>query len=146
MKRSKQIIDEMLHHAKKHNIKDPHLLGWPKTVAFDLDGTILDYEIGMADKGTFGKPYPGIIDEMKKLRSKGWKIIIWTCRGKTRAMTNHLKKYGIPYDNINSNSSGPHDSPKIHFDVTVDDRALRFDGNTKGLAERVMNARPWYEK
>jgi hypothetical protein len=145
MKKAKQVINEMLQHANKRSIKDPHLLGWPKTIAFDLDGTILKYKVGMADHDAFGEPYPGVVDEMKKLRSKGWKIIIWTCRGKSKAMVSHLKKYGIPYDDINENSSGPHDSPKIHADVYVDDRAIRFDGNTKGLADKIMNLRPWHE-
>jgi len=28
----------------------------------------------------------------------------------------------------------------------LDDRALAFDGNTKGLASRIKTHKPWYEE
>lgn len=137
------MLDEMI--SKAQGTKNPKLAGWPKTAAFDLDGTVCQYQEGMAEDNEFGPPIPGIVEEMKKLKAAGWKIIIWTCRGKSQRMIKHLKKHGVPFDEINTNSSGPHDSPKIYADVYVDDRAISFDGNTKGLAERIKRHRPWSE-
>lgn len=116
------------------------------TAAFDLDGTILEYSSGMASRDEFGHPVPGIVSEMRKLWKDGWKIIIWTCRGRSQELVDHLRKYNIPFDEINVNTTGPHDSPKIYADVYIDDKALSFDGNTKDLARRIKDHRPWHEK
>jgi hypothetical protein len=116
------------------------------TAAFDLDGTVLSYKPGMASSNQFGWPYPGVVSEMRKLWKDGWKIIIWTCRGRSQELVDHLVRCNIPFDEINVNTSGPHDSPKIYADVYVDDKAITFDGKTEGLAERIKNHRPWHEK
>ena len=116
-----------------------------KTVAFDLDGTILEYHPGMANKGIFGPPIPGMISEMRKLMKNGWKIIIWTCRGNSPELQEHLKKCNIPYDEINVNTSFAHESPKIYADVYVDDRSIGYRGDSRGLANRIMAFRPWYK-
>ena len=120
--------------------------GRKPTVAFDLDGTILAYESGMASKNEFGYPYPGIVSQMRKLWKDGWKIIIWTCRGRSQELVDHLERFNIPYDEINVNSDGPHDSPKVYADVYVDDKSISFDGKTAGLAQRIKDHRPWHEK
>lgn len=117
-----------------------------KTVAFDLDGTLLEYKEGMAEKNEFGLPFPGIVSEIKKLRKNGWKIIIWTCRKNNKELHQHLKKYDIPYDDININSDITGESPKIYADVYVDDKALSFKGNAKNLAKTIMDFKPWHKQ
>lgn len=116
-----------------------------KVVAFDLDGTVLHYESGMGERNEFGLPLPGIVSEMRKLMKSGWRIIIWTCRGNSPELHQHLERCGIPYDEINVNTLGPHDSPKIYADVYVDDKALSFDGRAAGLASRIQSFKPWHE-
>jgi hypothetical protein len=116
------------------------------TVAFDLDGTVLQYSGGMASRHEFGSPVPGIVSEMRKLWKDGWKIIIWTCRARSQELLDHLRRFNIPFDEINVNTDGPHDSPKIYADVYVDDKALSFNGVTAGLANKIRDHRPWHEK
>lgn len=116
------------------------------TAAFDLDGTVLHYESGMAASNKFGEPIPGIVQEMRKLWKDGWKIIVWTCRARSQELVDHLDRCCIPYDEINVNSDGPHDSPKIYADVYIDDKAISFNGQTEGLAQRIKDHRPWHER
>lgn len=120
--------------------------GKQPTVAFDLDGTVLHYEPGMASNHQFGKPIAGMIQAMRKLWKDGWKIIIWTCRGRSQELVDHLEKHGIPFDEINVNTDGPHDSPKIYADVYVDDKALSFRGNAENLVSQIKEFVPWHEK
>lgn len=117
-----------------------------KTVAFDLDGTILEYDEGMACTNQFGLPVPGMPSEIRKLWKDGWKIIIWTCRPRSQELVDHLNRFRIPFHEINTNVNGPYDSPKIHADVYVDDKAITFDGNTVGLAKRIKEHKPWHKR
>jgi hydroxymethylpyrimidine pyrophosphatase-like HAD family hydrolase len=118
----------------------------PKTVAFDLDGTVLEYDEGMAEADQFGSPIPGMVSEMRKLWKDGWKIIIWTCRPRSQEMVDHLNNHRIPFHEINVNTSMFHASPKIYADVYVDDRAISFNGDTEGLARRVKEHQPWNKR
>jgi hypothetical protein len=114
----------------------------PRVAAFDVDGTILSYD-GDPDKP--GVPLPGILDEMRKIKDAGWLIAIWTCRGDVDKVRSTLERHQIPFDFINDNPHGPPDSSnKIFAHVYVDDRAIAFDGNSSGLADRVINFKPWY--
>jgi hypothetical protein len=112
------------------------------TLACDLDGTIFT----KVPFPAFGEPVPGIIQQIRSLWKDGWKIIIWTCRARSQELVDRLARFNIPYDEINTNSNGPHDSPKIHADVYLDDKAVCFDGKVEGLAQKIKDFRPWHEK
>lgn len=119
----------------------------PKVVAVDLDGTLCEYD-GWKGPAHFGKPIPGVVKALFELKKAGWAVVIWTTRRTDHALKAHLEKHGVPYDFINKNPFGPpQGSHKIFADVYLDDRAVRFDGNTGGLAKRIMDAAtPWTEK
>jgi len=119
----------------------------PKVVAVDLDGTLLEYD-GWKGPAHFGKPIPGVLNALYELKKAGWAVAIWTTRRTDHALKAHLDKHNVPYDFINKNPFGPpQGSHKIYADVYLDDRALRFNGNTAGLAKRVMDAaESWTEK
>jgi len=116
----------------------------PKVVAIDLDGTILKYN---GDYTRFGQPLPGMIDVMHAVKAAGWIVVIWTCRQDTPELRAHLKKHEVPYDYINENPHEPPDtSRKLHADVYLDDKGLRVTGETKGLAEKIVNFKPWWQQ
>lgn len=119
----------------------------PLIAAVDLDGTILSYD-GWKGPSHFGKPLPGIIDELGKLKQAGWAIVIWTCRASDYALRAHLEKHQVPYDYINKHPWQPTGtSHKIYADVYIDDRALRFEGDTEGLAKRIQDHKAsWSDK
>jgi len=108
-----------------------------RTVAVDLDGTILEFdwtkfrESGYHD---FGKPRPGVVKALQKLRKLGYKIVIHSCRftpgiyegssdtveevvGSTKKF---LKEYGIIYDEFWTEKGKP------VADFYIDDHAIRF--------------------
>ena len=106
-----------------------------KSIAIDLDGTILEMDWDMWVKhrmNYFGKPKPGAIRALTFLRNLGYKIIIHTCRINTRINPQYtlgelwliveekLTEYGIPYDEVWIETGKP------IADYYIDDRALYF--------------------
>lgn len=116
----------------------------PKILAVDLDGTILKYDD--IDK-PMGEPIPGIADVLAGVKSAGWCVIVWTVRNNLDEIRAHLNKHGVPFDYINENPWQPSGgSAKVAAHVYLDDRALRFEGDTQGLTEKILNFRPWYKE
>lgn len=103
-------------------------------IAVDFDGTLCEYafpEIGEQ------KPYhKRLLEILIEMRSKGHKLILWTCRGDNEeypCLTNAIewcKEQGLEFDAINENVigtkklSGP--SPKVVADYYLDDKSLIF--------------------
>lgn len=119
----------------------------PNIVAVDLDGTLLEYD-GWKGPAHFGKPIQGVIDALHELKKAGWAVVVWTTRATDYGLRAHLERHHIPYDYINKHPwQPPGSSHKVSADVYLDDRALRFTGNTQGLARRIMESElSWTEK
>lgn len=92
-------------------------------VAIDFDGTIVRHAYPEV-----GEILPGAAETIRWLHS--WAdVIIWTCRYLTDDLAQakaFLEDHGIPFDAINENRPGigfaP--TPKIYFDIGIDDRNL----------------------
>ena len=99
-----------------------------RTIAFDLDATICNSIRRFHPEDILKvNPYPKMVEIIRKLKSKGHKIIIFTRRGclkQGRTLTKKwLKLHDIPYDELITN--------KPHYDVLIDDRVLSpFEGWT----------------
>jgi hydroxymethylpyrimidine pyrophosphatase-like HAD family hydrolase len=116
----------------------------PKILAVDLDGTLLKYD---DITQPLGEPVPGMREQLQAVKAVGWAIIIWTVRNNVGEIKKHLKKYDIPFDYINENPWGPpNSSGKIAAHVYLDDRALQFNGDTSGLASKIVQFEPWYKR
>jgi len=116
-----------------------------KTLAVDFDAVISVYK-GWIGQGIFGPPVPGAIKHLKKLKKKGWKIIIFTTRGETRDLIEYCQEWEIPYDDINRNSENPIGTNygKPMADVYLDDRALTFTGNWEESYKKILEFKPYY--
>lgn len=113
----------------------------PFTVAVDADGTIFTYDGEKA-----GKPYPGVVKTLQRLRREGARIIIWTQRH-DHDVAPELGKYKIPYDEINTNSTFlVGNTGKPHADIFIDDKAMTFDGSWKGMYAKIKRFRPHWKK
>jgi hypothetical protein len=113
-------------------------------VAVDLDGTLCEYRDGAPDD--IGPLNDGMLRELKALEAAGWVIVIWTVRKDSEGIRRQLDALGVPYSYINENPHGPpNGSNKIYADVYLDDKAMTFNGDTKGLAERIIKFRPWHK-
>ena len=114
-----------------------------KTVIFDFDAVINSYKSGWIKADIIpDPPVEGIKDEIHKLRTRGYKVVVVSTRcyqeGGIDAIERYLNKYDILVDDVTGEKP-----PAI---VTVDDRAICFDGNAKGLAEKVMSFKNWIER
>lgn len=114
-------------------------------MAVDLDGTLLHYDGGFK-LNEFGQPIRGIVEQLLELKRRGWVIVIWTCRKDTPELREHLKKHEVPFDYVNDHPwNGPDNPRKIHADVYLDDKAIRFQGVIDGLADNVDSIEVWWK-
>lgn len=124
-------------------------VGRDKVIAVDADGTLLEYD-GWQGVGKFGKPIDGAKEALEKLKEAGYTIIIFTTRGDdVEALGGYLYQCGIPFDHLNANPEGapPNVSKqKVDAGVFIDDKAITFDGNWKGMYERITGFKPWHKR
>jgi histidinol phosphatase-like enzyme len=96
-----------------------------RTIAFDFDGVIASYD-GFVSSEDVKQPISQVVEAIKILREKGFKILIHSTRG-----DDFLKKYcedfSIPFDYINKrlDKKGKNEGKPIAF-VYVDDRAVCY--------------------
>lgn len=117
-------------------------MAFKKTVVFDFDGVVHSYKSGWKGVTTIpDEPVDGIKEVIDELRQDYYVLILSTrCfqDGGVEAIMNWLDKYNIEVDDVIGEKP-----PAI---VYVDDRALRFDGKTKGLVEQIRSFRNWIEE
>ncbi|MEZ4859508.1 MAG: hydrolase [Flavobacteriaceae bacterium] len=95
------------------------------TIAVDFDGTIVEDEYPK-----IGKPLLFAFDTLKKLQSKGHRLILWTYRyGKElEDAVAFCKEHGITFYAVNKSfpeeEFDPKYSRKINADLFIDDRNL----------------------
>jgi len=97
-----------------------------KIIAVDFDGTIVEDAYPQ-----IGKEMLFAFDTLKKLQSKGYRLVLWTYRhGKTLdAAVEFCKKNGVEFYGINNSFIGEEYDPesqsrKINADFFIDDRNL----------------------
>lgn len=99
-----------------------------KTICFDFDGVIASYN-GWEGFDVLGEPNKKIIEVMKKLKLMGYYLVIFTTRPATQILCDWLKKYNVPYDDINRNRRSPvMTSCKPIYHAIIDDRAINYHG------------------
>lgn len=115
------------------------------TIAVDVDGVIADYSKGWQGTGVIGAPLPGAREFLERLRSAGWKIVLFTTRGDAM-MEEYCEQYGLCYDEINDNSSLRGENPgKPIASVYLDDRAVCFNGDFEQAFAEITRFKVWYE-
>ncbi len=110
------------------------------TIAVDFDGTLCQSDFPKILKQT--KKQRKLLEDLKKLRKKGHKLILWTCRGNNKrspALKEAIewcKKKGLIFDAINRNVKGQKKisgySPKVIADIYIDDKCINYK-NWKNL-------------
>jgi hypothetical protein len=111
------------------------------TIAVDFDGVIAEYD-GWTGTSLIGAPREDVIEALKVLRSEGWKIVVYSCRG-AEEISPYLKQNAIPFDEINPNPSNPTKGTKPRATVYWDDRACCYSGNALQDLEKIRNFRTW---
>jgi hydroxymethylpyrimidine pyrophosphatase-like HAD family hydrolase len=120
---------------------DPSMKERVLTIAVDFDGVIADYDEWKGNEVS-GPPREDVIATLQVLRSEGWKIVIYSTRG-TEEIRPYLIKNGVPFDEINQNSSYQTKGVKPVATVYWDDRACRYSGDARRDLEVIRTFRTW---
>lgn len=98
-------------------------------IAVDFDGTIVTHAFPK-----IGEPRVDVIQMLKKMKIRGAKLILWTCRQGhyLDEAVKACKRFGLHFDAINENLPEVNermgtDSRKIVADLYVDDRSYNPD-------------------
>jgi len=117
-----------------------------KTVAIDLDGTILRHWEGTFDTHKFGEILPGAKEALEEMKALDYYLIIHTCRTDEEAVSKFLKENKIPFDAINTNPNAPEFDGKPVADIYIDDRAINFSGNWRKALVQIKEFETWEQK
>lgn len=102
----------------------------PKIIAVDFDGTLV-----YNNWPDIGPSKDLVIDYIRHLKEKGWKVILWTCRTGEHlqaAIEFCLQKLNLTFDAVNENlpqsiKKYNADPRKITADIYLDDRSKNLD-------------------
>ena len=112
-----------------------------KTVVFDFDGVIHPYTSGWQgiDK-TPDPPVPEAVETIRRLRRRGYKVIVVSARSSVSAglaaIKRYLKKWNIEVDGVTAEKP-----PAV---VYVDDRSICFVPGMN-LYYAITHFKTWYE-
>lgn len=113
-----------------------------KNVIFDFDGVIHSYKSGWKGATVISDPpVPGIKEAIQEIR-KHYRVVVVSTRcyhpGGIDAIKEYLTKYDIEVDEVTAEKP-----PAI---VSIDDRAICFDGNPENLLDKIKSFKPWYKR
>ena len=114
-----------------------------QTVIFDFDGVIHSYTSGWQGVTNIPDlPVEGIRDVIEELKIAGYEVVVVSTRcyqeGGIEAIKKYLNKHDIVVDRVTDEKP-----PAV---VTVDDRAICFDGDVTTLFKKIINFVPWMKK
>jgi hypothetical protein len=109
----------------------------------DFDETIHKYSKGFLDGSIYDVPIEGAKQSLDELKSKGYEIVIFTCRAsranrlsddevdeQIKMIEDWMDKYQISYDRITGQ--------KLESDAIIDNKALRFTGDWNQILQQLM--------
>ncbi len=117
-----------------------------RVVAFDFDGVIAKYG-GFISAQDIQEPIPQVLEAIKLLKEKGFKILIHSTRGDD-FLKGYCENFSIPFDYINRrpDKEGENSGKPIAF-VYVDDRAICYKGQSASdLVDEIDFFKPYREE
>lgn len=113
-----------------------------KNVIFDFDGVIHSYTSGWKGAAIIpDPPVPGIKEAISEIR-KRYRVVVVSSRcyqeGGIEAIKEWLHEHGIEVDEVTGEKP-----PAV---VSIDDRAITFDGKPESLLSTIDNFTPWYKR
>ena len=125
---------------------EPPQLQKARTISFDFDGVLAQYT-GFVGKEDIQQPIAEVVEAIKLLKQKGFKILIHSTRG-NEFLKKYCEKVSIPFDYINRRPDKEGDNPgkPIAF-VYVDDRAICYKGESaEDLVKEIETFKAYWEK
>lgn len=118
-------------------------MGYTPTVVFDFDGVVHSYKSGWKGETVIPDPVvPGIADEIARFRRFGYRVVVVSTRCATEEGLAAVKKY-LRENQIEVDAVQKEKPPALCY---IDDRALCFRGNPRGLVEKVAHFKTWTER
>lgn len=122
-----------------------------KTIVFDLDATLAEYE-GWDKHGKFpGNPRPDVLEGARKLKKAGYYIGILSTRNDA-VISQWIEYHGLG-DLIDFVNESPFQPPNCgHKPIAfcyIDDRGVRYDGNNMNqICDDILSGKlePYYKK
>lgn len=114
---------------------------YKKRLLFDFDGVIHSYISGWQGINVANDlPVTGIKDTIDYLRAtEEYEIVIYSSRCSSdmgiQCIKDYCEKWNIYYDEISKNKQMAY--------LTIDDRAICFDGNGHSLLKKIKEFKPW---
>lgn len=113
------------------------------TIIFDFDGVIHSYTTGWHGANVASdQPVDGIKEAIQEIRQAGYKVVVVSSRcyqdEGIETIRDYLNLHGIEVDDIT------HEKPPAI--VSIDDRALTFDGHPETLLTKIKSFRTWNGK
>lgn len=134
-----------------------------KTLCLDFDGVIHSYTSGWQGADFIpDPPVPGAMKFILEAMKSGYEVVIYSSRshqdGGIKAMVNWMRYWlkkelsdsdfsfvvGKLFDFNKPHPGFPTSKPSAY--VTIDDRALTFNGDWKEMAQKIQNFQPWNKK
>lgn len=108
-------------------------------IALDFDGVINPYLKGWVKEDIIPEaPVEGAQEFINDL-VKNYRVVVFSSRAKTeagkQAIIDYLNKYDIHVDDVTNTKPAAF--------LTIDDRAICFEGTYDGLREQIDNFSPW---
>jgi len=113
------------------------------TIAFDIDGTIAEYESGNYQEGVWGNTLPNTVEAMKVLKDRGFEILLFTSRNaqKDQETIHKWLEDNNLHDIVDKIEFG-----KPHYICLIDDRNIEFNNQSvEELVEQAENFKPWWD-
>ena len=114
-----------------------------KLIEINFDGVVHSNTSGWKGATEIpDEPVVGIRDAIDEIRQAGYKVVIVSSRTATdegiQVIKDWLLKYNITVDDVCREKQAAY--------LTIDDRAICFDGNANKLLEDIINFEPWMKK
>ncbi len=118
-------------------------MSYKPTVVFDFDGVIHSYVSGWQGIDVIpDPPVPLVQEEIERIRAAGYKVVVVSTRCAELAGMEAVKNY-LAVNDITVDEVLTEKPPAL---VYIDDRAIRFDGDPRGLLEQIQNFKPWHQQ
>lgn len=127
-------------------------------LCIDFDGVIHSYERGWQDGAIYGDVVSGFFEWVERVRDK-FKLVIYSSRSKTDDGVAAMRRWLYEQrKNWIKNGGKGHPSERLEIEfsyekpaawITIDDRAIRFNGNWNALeltADMLLEFRSWNAK
>ena len=110
--------------GRKVDKPEPKQPGDDRTLVFDLDGTIFEYDRWRGEDH-FGQPRAHVKEVMDELKAAGFRLLVYTRRKNPDKVAAALRKHEIPFTAVNRDPGHEDDgTPKPSGLLYIDDRGI----------------------